>query len=78
MFVSVLAAGLLMFADTTPAAAVQTAQAAKPEMKRVCTKSRSENSSIPKVTCYMQPVRSAPPTEMAKVGDETVASTTAH
>jgi hypothetical protein len=75
MFVSALAAGLLMFADVTPAAPA--AQAAKPEMKRVCVKTKTENSSIPKVSCYMQAVKTAP-TEIAKVGDETEASTTAH
>ena len=77
MFVSVLAAGLLMFADATPAAPVQTAQAAKPEMKRVCVKSKADNTSIPKVSCYMQPVKTAT-AEMAKVGEETEASTTTH
>jgi hypothetical protein len=75
MFVSALAAGLIMFADATPAAPVQTAQA-KPEMKRVCVKSKAENTNIPKVSCYMQAVK--PATEMAKVGEETEASTTAH
>jgi hypothetical protein len=77
MFVSALAAGLLLFADVAPAAPVQTAQAVKPEMKKVCVKTRSDNSSIPKVSCYMQPVKTAP-TEMAKVGDVAEASTTAH
>jgi hypothetical protein len=78
MFVSALAAGLIMFADVTPAAPVQTAQAAKPEMKRVCVKSKSDNTNIPKVSCYMQAVKPAA-TEMAKVGEETEASsTTAH
>jgi hypothetical protein len=70
MFVSALAAGLIMFADVTPSA-----PAAKPEMKRVCVKTKVENTSIPKVSCYMQAVKAAP-TEMAKVGDETEASTT--
>lgn len=77
MFVSALAAGLLMFADVTPAAPVQTAQAAKPEMKKVCVKTRTDNSSIPKVSCYLQPVKAAS-TEMAKVGEEAEASTTTH
>lgn len=77
MFVSALAAGLLMFADATPAAPAQTAQAAKPEMKRVCVKSKADNTNIPKVSCYMQPVKTAT-TEMAKVGEETEASTTTH
>ena len=76
MFVSALAAGLIMFADATPAAPVQTAQA-KPEMKRVCVKSKADNTNIPKVSCYMQPVKTAP-TEMAKVGEETEASSTTH
>lgn len=73
MFVSALAAGLIMFADATPAAPV--AQA-KPEMKRVCVKSKAENTNIPRVSCYMQAVK--PAAEMAKVGEETEASTTAH
>lgn len=77
MFVSVLAAGLMMFAEATPAAPVQTAQAAKPEMKRVCVKAKAENTHIPKLSCYMQAVKPAS-TEMAKVGEETEASTTAH
>jgi hypothetical protein len=77
MFVSALAAGLLMFADVTPDAPVQIAQAAKPEMKKVCVKTKSDNSSIPKVSCYLQPVKAAP-TEMAKVGEEAEASTTTH
>ncbi len=46
MFVTALAAGLLMFADATPAAPA----APKPEMKRVCTKSKADNTNIPKVS----------------------------
>lgn len=64
MFVTALAAGLLMFADTTPATApeapaaqTQTAQAAKPEMKRVCTKVRATDSNMPRTTCKMVPVK---------------------
>jgi hypothetical protein len=65
MFVSALAAGLLMFADTTPATApeastaqTQTAAApAKPEMKKVCTKIRSTDSNMPRTTCKMVPVK---------------------
>lgn len=72
MFVTALAAGLLMFADATPAAQA----APKPEMKRVCTKSKQDNTNIPKVSCYMQAVKPAmAPTEVAKVGVETDAST---
>jgi hypothetical protein len=72
MFVTALAAGLLMFADATPAA-----QSAQPQMKRVCTKTKADNTNIPKVTCYMQPVKPAmAPTEVAKVGEGTDASTT--
>lgn len=72
MFVSALAAGLIMFADLTPAAPV-----AKPEMKRVCVKAKVENTNIPKVSCYMQAVKTTP-TEMAKVGEQTEASSTTH
>lgn len=75
MFVTALAAGLLMFADATPAAPA--AQSAQPQMKRICTKTKADNTNIPKVTCYMQPVKPAmAPTEVAKVGDEADASTT--
>lgn len=77
MFVIALATGLMMFAEAAPAAPVQTAQAAKPEMKRVCVKSKAENTNIPKLSCYMQPVKAAS-TEMAKVGEQTEASSTAH
>jgi hypothetical protein len=62
MFVSALAAGLLMFADTTPATTpqappVQTAAApAKPEMKKVCVKVRATDSNMPRTTCKMVPV----------------------
>jgi hypothetical protein len=62
MFVTALAAGLLMFADTTPAAApeappaTQTASA-KPEMKKVCTKVRATDSNMPRTTCKMVPVK---------------------
>jgi hypothetical protein len=73
MFVSALAAGLIMFADVSPA--TPAAQAAKPEMKRVCVKSKAENTNIPKVSCYMQAVKPAS-TEMAKVGEETEAAST--
>lgn len=70
MFVTALAAGLLMFADAAPAAPT-----AQPQMKRVCAKTKADNSNIPKVTCYMQPVKPAmAPTEVAKVGDEADAS----
>jgi hypothetical protein len=67
MFVSALAASLLMFADTTPATApeapaTQTAAAsAKPELKKVCTKVRSTDSNMPRTTCKMVAV----PTEEA-------------
>lgn len=71
MFVSVLAAGLFLMADVTPsaqpadAAATQASQtAAKPEMKRVCVKQRSTDSSMPRTTCRMVPV------ETAKAADE--------
>jgi hypothetical protein len=62
MFVSALAAGLLLFADATPAAApanpaIQTASA-KPEMKKVCVKVRSTDSNMPRTTCKMVPVKS--------------------
>ena len=61
MFVSALAAGLIMFADTTPATApeapaAQAQAAAKPEMKKVCTKIRSTDSNMPRTTCKMVPV----------------------
>jgi len=61
MFVTALAAGLLMFADTTPAAApdapaAQTASA-KPELKKVCTKVRATDSNMPRTTCKMVPVK---------------------
>lgn len=75
MFVSALAAGLIMFADVTPAAPA--AATAKPEMKRVCVKAKAENTNIPKVSCYMQAVKTTP-AEMVKVGDETEASSTTH
>lgn len=63
MFVSVLAAGLIMFADTTPATApeapvAQSQADAKPEMKKVCTKIRSTDSNMPRTTCKMVPVKS--------------------
>ncbi|HEX5378918.1 MAG TPA: hypothetical protein VFW47_10105 [Phenylobacterium sp.] len=75
MFVTALAAGLMMFAEATPAAPAE--QAAKPQMQRVCVKKKSDNTNIPKVSCYMQPVKPAvAPTEMAKVGEDTDASTT--
>jgi hypothetical protein len=67
MFVSALAAGLLMFADTTPATAPQApaaqtqTAAAKPELKKVCTKVRSTDSNMPRTTCKMVAV----PTEEA-------------
>jgi hypothetical protein len=69
MFVSALAAGLLMFADTTPATApeapaaqTQTAAAsAKPELKKVCTKVRATDSNMPRTVCKMVAV----PTEEA-------------
>jgi hypothetical protein len=77
MFVSALAAGLIMFADVTPAMPAPTGQAAKPEMKRVCVKSKSDNTNIPKVSCYMQAMKPAP-TEVAKVGEGTEASSTTH
>ncbi|HEX5378917.1 MAG TPA: hypothetical protein VFW47_10100 [Phenylobacterium sp.] len=56
-----LAAGLLMFADTSPAAApdapaAQT-EAAKPEMKKVCVRSRSTDSNLPRTVCKMMPVK---------------------
>lgn len=62
MFVTALAAGLLMFTDTTPAAApdappVQTASSAKPELKKVCTKVRATDSNMPRTTCKMVPVK---------------------
>ncbi len=70
MLVTALAAGLLMFADATPAAqpsapAAQTADA-KPEMKKVCTKIRSTDSNMPRTTCKMVPVK---PEEVANAGD---------
>jgi hypothetical protein len=62
MFVSALAAGLLMFADVTPAAApeapaTQAQAAAKPELKKVCVKVRSTDSNMPRTTCKMVPVK---------------------
>jgi hypothetical protein len=70
MFVTALAAGLLMFADTTPAAqpnppAAQTAEA-KPELKKVCAKVRSTDSNMPRMVCKMVPVKTA---EVANAGD---------
>lgn len=61
MLVSALAAGLLMFADAAPATqteapAAQTAQA-KPEMKKVCTRSRSTDSNLPRTVCKMVEVK---------------------
>ncbi len=73
MFVTALAAGLVMFADATPAAPA----AAKPAMERVCTKTKQDNTNIPKVSCYMKAVKPAvAPTEVAKVGETADASTT--
>lgn len=72
MFVTALAAGLVMFADATPAAPA----AAKPAMERVCTKTKQDNTNIPKVSCYMKAVKpAAETTEVAKVGETTDAST---
>lgn len=71
MFVTALAAGLLMLADATPAAQ---AVVAKPEMKRVCTKVKVENSNIKKLSCYMEPVKPAD-SQVAKVGEQADAST---
>lgn len=70
MLVSALAAGLLMFADAAPAAqpqapAAQTAQA-KPEMKKVCTRSRSTDSNLPRTVCKMVEVK---PEEAATTPD---------
>lgn len=74
MFVSVLAAGLFLMADVTPAAqptdAPAAQAAAKPEMKKVCFKVRSTDSNMPRTTCKMVPVD--PPEEVAKT-DESAA-----
>ena len=71
MFVSVLAAGLFLMADVTPAAQPAEAPvaqaAAKPEMKKVCVKTRSTDSNMPRTTCKMVPV--TPPEEQAKAED---------
>lgn len=68
MFVSALAAGLLMFADATPAAQSEAAPAdAKPAMHKVCTKIRSTDSNMPRTTCKMVPVKSD---EVAKTADD--------
>ena len=76
MFLTALAAGYLMLADAAAAAPAPAAQAAaQPAMKRVCVKSKMDNTNIPKVSCYMQPVKSAA-AEPAKVGDVADASTT--
>ena len=70
MLVTALAAGLLMFADVTPAAqpaapATQTADG-KPAMKKVCTTVRSTDSNMPRTTCKMVPVK---PDEVATATD---------
>ncbi len=68
MFVTALAAGLLMFADATPAAQSQAPAAeAKPAMQKVCTKVRSTDSNMPRTTCKMVPVKTD---EVAKAADD--------
>ena len=58
MIVSLLAAGLLLFADaaqTTP-----NSPPAKPEVRRVCVKVAPDGDTrIPKVMCSLEPVAAA-------------------
>jgi len=56
MFVSALAAGLLMFAEAAPAADVP-ATSPQPAMKKVCVRVRSTDSNMPRTTCKMVPVK---------------------
>ena len=80
MIVSVLAAGLFLFADSTAAQPGAPAQAApaKPAMHRVCVKIANENdlSRMAHLSCTMEPVVVAQTAPTAKVGDKT--DTAAH
>ena len=71
MIVSVLAAGLFLFADSTAAQPTAPAQAA-PAMHRVCVKMSNPNdlSRIPHLSCSMEPVKTAQVAQTAKEGDK--------
>ena len=55
MFVSMLAAGLFLFADGAPAA--QPAPAAPPLLRRVCVRMKAdETERMPRLSCSMEPM----------------------